>query len=72
MHDPPSMPRWAVIGTAPQAVGPRRGRMVVRQVILGVEFLLLFAGLPLALALFAPGRPVLPELWIATAGIGAS
>ncbi len=37
-----------------------------------VEFLALFAGLPLALAAFSPGRPVLPALWIATAIIGAA
>lgn len=44
--------------------------MTVRRVILGAEFLFLFAGLPLALALFARGRPVLPALWIATAVVG--
>lgn len=35
-----------------------------------VEFLALFVGLPLGLALLAPGKPVLPALWIATAVIG--
>jgi len=49
----------------PRAVGPVPAAR-------WVEFLALFAGLPLALVALAPGRPVLPALWIATGVIGAA
>ena len=41
-----------------------------RRLRLGLELLVLFIGLPLALALLAPGRPVLPVLWCAAIGCG--
>ena len=41
-----------------------------RRVRLGLELMVLFVGLPLVLALLAPGRPVLPVLWLAAVWCG--
>ncbi len=46
--------------------------MAERALRLAAEFFALFAGLPLALVWLAPGKPVLPALWIATAVIGVA